>query len=137
MRAGSSIAAAAFRAVANAFGEAIRIVPMISDEYTENSPDPERAPVDTRATVSLSPSVDNIDGARQGRKIGSTTRFAGRDASIWFPPDVYAGIGYCLRPGDLIILVERAGEPHYSVAREPVSSDRGDVAVHLVLEGIE
>lgn len=132
MRFNHAAAATAFRAVARAFGEAVRIEPIVSSEYADPIPDAERAPVDARATVSLSPTVKTFDGQRQGTKINTMTRFAERTASIWFPPADYAAIGYALRAGDKVILVERAGAPAYSVARDPVSTDRGDVYVYLV-----
>lgn len=134
MRFNHNIAAAAFRAVARTFSERIRVVPLISSEYAAGIADPDRETVDTRATVALSPKVDDFDGVRQGRNLDTNTRFAERNASIWFPPTVYAAIGYRLRTGDRIVLVERAGSPTYSVARDPVSSDRGDVTIRLVEE---
>lgn len=134
MRFNHPAAATAFRAVARAFSERVRIVPLLSSEYAEGLADPDRAVVNTRATVALSPRVDDFDGVRQGRNLDTNTRFAERNASIWFPPAVYAAIGYRLRTGDRIVLVERAGNPAYSVARDPVSSERGDVTVYLVEE---
>lgn len=134
MRFNHHLAATAFRAVARTFGERIRVVPLLSSEYAAGVADPDRAQVNTRATVALTPKVDGFDGVRQGRNIDTSTRFAERNASIWFPPAVYAAIGYGLRTGDRIVLVERAGSPAYSVARDPVSSDRGDVMVYLVEE---
>lgn len=134
MRLNHHLAATAFRAVARTFSERVRVVPLLSSEYAEGVADPDRAPVNTRATVALSPRVDDFDGVRQGRNLDTNTRFAERNASIWFPPAVYAGIGYRLRTGDRVVLVERAGQPAYSVARDPVSSDRGDVSVYLVEE---
>ena len=134
MRFNHHLAATAFRAVARTFSERIRVVPLISSEYADGVTDPDRAAVDTRAVVALSPKVDDFDGVRQGRNLDTNTRFSERNASIWFPTSVYAAIGYRLRPGDRIVLVERADQPAYSVARDPVSSDRGDVAVTLVEE---
>lgn len=135
MRFNHAAAATAFRAVARAFSEAVRVEPLVSSEYAEAQPDPEREAVETRATVALSPSVDNFGGVRQGTQIQTSTRFQGCDASVWFPPSVYAGIGYALRTGDRVVLVERDGAPSYLVEREPVASDRGDVYVYLVREG--
>lgn len=135
MRFNSRIAATAFRAVARAFGEPVRIIPIVADEYRDAMLDPERPAVTTRATVSLTPVVEDFDGARQGAGVATNTRFAMREASIWFPPHVYAAIGYGLRYGDRVTFPERPGEPPYSVAREPVFSDRGDVFVELVQEG--
>lgn len=134
MRLGNRAAATAFEAVARTFGEAIRIEPMVASEYATAVPDPGRPVKEARATVTLTPSVDNFDGARQGTKLTTQTRFAQREARIWFAPDAYAAIGYVLRVGDRIVLIDRDGTPVYRVSRDPVSSDRGDVSVNLVEE---
>lgn len=137
MRFNHPAAAAAFKAVARTFGEGVRIVPLMASEYTVAEPDALRAPANTRATIALTPAVQPMDGARGGSQIGTSTRIAGQRATAWFPPDVYAGIGYELRHGDRIIFTERPGRPAYTVSREPVRSDRGDVTVYLVQEGCE
>lgn len=134
MRSRSSIAATAFAAVARTFGEPIRIEPLLQSEYAEASPDPDRAVVTTSAVVALTPAVDGIEGRRRGGDLQGTTTLALRKAMIWFPPAVYEGLGYALRPGDRIVLSDRPGQPRYLVEREPASSDRDDVAVYLVLE---
>lgn len=132
MRFNHRTAAAAFRAVAGAFSEPIRIEPKAASEYSMAADDPARAPVDTRATVALSPAIESFNEQRQGGKASTSARFAVREARMWFPPDTYAAIGYPLRPGDRIVFTDRPDEPAYSVARDPVSSDRGDVTVYLV-----
>lgn len=138
MRFNHPAAAAAFRAVARTFGEAIRVIPLQASEYTEAMPDASRAPVDTRAVVALSPMTEPFDGARSGPgKVNTMMRLAVRRASVWFPADVYGSIGYALRIGDKIVMTDRPGRPTYTVSREPISSDRGDVAINLVQEGEE
>jgi hypothetical protein len=136
VRLGSKEAATAFEAVARAFGEKVRVEPMLSSEYSVGAPDPDRAQKEVRAIVSLSPSTEGFSGARQGsRSISTMTRLASRVARIWLKPEDYAAIGYELRAGDRIVFIERPAEPPHSVAREPVASERGDVVVHLVVEG--
>lgn len=135
MRLGGTIAATAFEAVARTFGESVRIEPLVSSEYAAAAADPDRAIATVRATVALSPATDGLEGRRRGSEMQGFTRLALRDARIWFSPADYAGIGYGLRSGDRVVLVERPGEPPYLVAREPVASDRGDVSVDLTLEG--
>jgi len=132
-----SLAATAFAAVAGTFSEPIRIEPLLPNEYGEATPDGQRAVVTTRAVVALTPAVDGIEGRRRGSDMQGTTTLALRKAMIWFPPAVYAGLGYGLRPGDRIVLTDRPGQPRYLVEREPVSSDRGDIAVYLVVEADE
>lgn len=132
MRLGSGIAAAAFEAVASTFGESIRIEPLVSSEYAGAIADPGRAIATARATVALSPAIDGLEG--RGAAMQGVTRLAQREARIWFSPADYAGIGYELRSGDRVVLVERPSEPSYLVARAPVSSDRGDIMAYLVVE---
>jgi len=137
VRFGSNIAATAFRAVARTFSEPIRIEPLVSSEYAEAAPDPARTIVLTRATVALTPTVDGLEGRRRGSDMQGVTTLAQRKAMIWFPPAVYSSIGYELRAGDRVVLVDRPGLPRYLFSREPVSSDRGDVAAYLVIEADE
>jgi hypothetical protein len=126
-------AATAFRAVAKVFGEAVRVEPMLpAGELKPAAPDPNRAQVTTRGVIALSPTVSDFEGVRQGRSIDTSARVAERRASVWFDLSDYAAIGYALKPGDRVVLVTRPGAPAYVVARDPVSSDRGDIHVHLV-----
>ena len=135
MRLNSIAARTAFRAVQREFGEVVRIKPQKSSDYTEPLPDPDRPQVDVYVVVSLTPTTDNLDGSRQGTKINTTTRLTQRSAAIWLRPEVYAAIGYELREGDRVDLIQRPSEPLYKVSRAPESSDRGDIVVSLVLDG--
>lgn len=133
MRLGSNIAAAAFEAVAGTFGETVRIEPMVSSEYIEAAPDPDRATALSRSVVSFTPTTDGLDGRRSGSNMQGVTQVAHRAATLWITPADYAAIGYDLRSGDRVVLVERPGTPGYRVARAPVWSDRGDVTVYLIV----
>lgn len=135
MRLNSIAARTAFRAVQREFGEVVRIKPRKSSDYTEPLPDPDRPQVDVYVVVLLTPTTDNLDGSRQGTKINTTTRFTQRSAAIWLRPEVYAAIGYELREGDRVDLIQRPSEPPYKISRAPESSDRGDVVVPIVLDG--
>lgn len=128
MRLNHPSAAIAFRAIARAFGETVRIEPMVSSEYAEAVVDTSRPVTTVRAAVALSPSVSSLDGIRGTSTLGL------REARIWITPSDYVGIGYELRSGDRVILVERPSEPAYIVTRAPESSDRGDVTAYLVIE---
>lgn len=126
---------AALGAVAQTLGEIVRIEPVIQSEYADDAPDPERASKDALGVVSLTPTVEDTDGAKRGGKMSTATRLSLREGSVWFTPDAYAAIGYPLREGDRIILRERPEEQPYRVSSAPITSDRGDVAVTLVVDG--
>lgn len=134
MRLNSRMVAVAHAAIANTFGETVRISPMVSTEYSEGA-DATRPVIEIRAVVALTPDVEAIGGARQGSKINSTTRFATRSASLWLSAAAYAGLGYDVQRGDRVYLIERAAEPPYVLSREPTKTDRDDVHIHLVREG--
>lgn len=135
MRFNSFAARTAFRAVQREFGEVVRIEPRKEADYTDALPDPSRPARQLTAVVALTPTVDKFEGSREGSKINTGLRVSVREATIWLPPDTYAAIGYGLREGDRILLIERPQEPSYKISRAPETSDRGDVVITLVVDG--
>ncbi|MBK3745882.1 hypothetical protein G3A39_42795 [Paraburkholderia aspalathi] len=125
----------AFRAIARATGETVRIEPRISSEYADAEADPDRPIREVTATVAFTPVTDNLDGSRQGTKINTTARFSQRSASIWLTPNLYNGLGFEIVEGDAVVMVKRPKEPKYVVSRDPIFSDRGDVSILLVMDG--
>lgn len=134
MRLGSSIAARAFAALDRTLGEPVRVVPRLVSDYGPALPDPDRSATDTRAVVALTPKTGDLEGARHGTNINTGSRVSVRSATLWLRPSAYAAIGYEVREGDQIVLTERMNEPAYTVARNPVLSDRGDVMITLVVD---
>lgn len=134
MRLGSSIAARAFAALDRSLGEPVRVLPRLASDYTEALPDPDRSVANTRAVVALTPKTGDFEGARHGTNINTGSRLSVRSASIWLSPSTYAAIGYEVREGDQIVMAERPDEPAYTVARNPIFSDRGDVTIYLVVD---
>lgn len=135
MRFNSFAARTAFRAVQREFGEYVRIIPRKQSDYSDAVPDPTRPLTDIFVVVALTPVTEPLDGSRRGAKINTSTRLSQREVAIWFDPALYAALKYDLREGDRVLLKERPKEPPYQVSRAPVSSDRGDIIVSLVLDG--
>lgn len=134
MRINSPIARTAFRAVRKTFGETVRVVPMVQSEYAEGIADQERPVKDIDAIVTLTPSVEDFSGARDTGKIRTMTRLSSREASVWIAPEIYATIGYDLREGDGVVLVDRGNEP-FIISRVGEPSDRGDFVLNIVQDG--
>lgn len=135
MRFNSPAARTAFGAVRREFGEYVRIIPRKQSDFSDGIPDPDRPVVDAFVVVALTPETASFGGSRQGTKINTLTRFSEREAAIWFDPSIYAALQFDLCEGDQVLLIERTNEPPYKVSRAPISSDRGDVVVSLVLDG--
>lgn len=109
------------------FGEGIRVIPQIGDQYTK-TPDPERPAVEgLRATVARAPQARPTDfngTARNGAPVSSSP------AELWIDRAAYAAIGYPLRRGDIIELTDDPTAPRYTVgAVNP--GDGGDVQIIL------
>lgn len=130
MRLNDPRALAVFRAVERAFGEPVRVEPQVENQHTGKKPDPDRAAIATRATLAISPSVVPFDGNPIGTRINTGSRVVTQDVSAFFRPETYAALGYDLMPGDRVFAIER--DAAFTVTRDPVSSDRGDIVVYLV-----
>lgn len=131
MRLGSALAQLAFADIRRAFGESVRIQPAIASEYADAAPDPNRPVRTVDVVVAFTPNTDQVDGAK---KISTHGSLAMRRGAIWFTPAEYAALGYEVRVGDMATLADRAGAPRYQITSPPVASDRGDIAVNIVLD---
>lgn len=110
------------------FGEAIRIVPQAGDVNYGTGPDPLRPVRDTRGIVSRAHKSEGADFIGTNR--------AGVDrallhSEVWIERDAYDALGYIVRRGDLIDLIDEPGSPRVAVARVS-AGDNGDVNIHLV-----
>lgn len=114
-------------AIDKVFGEGIRIIPMIGGNYSK-APDPNRAAMDCRATVSRAPASANIDYPSTN---APSSNSALDPVEIWIDRAAYAALGYALRRGDVIVLLDEAGQPKYA-ATAVYDSGQGDVHVPLV-----
>lgn len=118
-------------AVNKAFGEAIRIIPQTRGQYGGPLADTARPPADVRAVFSTAPVAETMAGQRTGSELNGTTMFAHSSAEVWLDAETVAGLGYALRKGDAVQLLDRPGQPVYEISR-PAPTDRGDVALLLV-----
>ncbi|UYO50330.1 hypothetical protein KQX64_07080 [Rhodopseudomonas palustris] len=117
-------------------GDTVLIVPRLRGEYSEGPPDPDRPARTIKAVFSLRPEVEAapIDLGRHGGRLQGASKVAIAPATLWIRAAVFAGLGYELRQGDAVTLVELSGRPTYSVSRA-VPNDVGDVTVILTDEG--
>jgi hypothetical protein len=119
--------AAAQAAIDTTFGEGIRIEPMAAGNYAA-APDPSRPARMTRATISRAPAVRETNLPGTNRRAAA---FAASPIEAWIDRAAYAAIGYRLVKGDVIVLIEQAGEPRFHISAAHPGDER-DVTLALV-----
>ncbi|MGD9714748.1 MAG: hypothetical protein AB7V46_22210, partial [Thermomicrobiales bacterium] len=93
------------------FGEPIRLVPRRGSQYSARQADPDRPARNVVGVYSVSPRTDHLAGQRNGAELSGTTKLAGVLGEIWLSTDVVAGLGYPIRRGDAVQLLEKPGTP--------------------------
>lgn len=118
------------RAVNRQWGEEIALQPAIPGEYTEWQPDPQRTETTVRGIFSSEFSSEDLRGERLKGEFAGVGRIAVGESCVLLMAEVYASLGYQLRAGDRLVLIERSGKPSYVVsANHPL--DEGDALLVL------
>jgi predicted GNAT superfamily acetyltransferase len=115
-----------------AFAESVLIRPMVVNQHVGATADPARPERTVAGRFGRTPEVDDLSGAAPNRDGGLST-VAGADAAVTLRAAVAAGLGYSLRRGDKVVLLERAGAPSYTVVRA-VQVHVEDVMVFVVAD---
>lgn len=110
------LAAATAVAADGAFGERIALRPMVVDQHVGPTADGARPAQVVTGRFGRTPEVDDLSGAASKRDAGLTT-VAGADAAVVLRSETAAALGYALRRGDKVALLDRTGEPSFTVAR--------------------
>ena len=110
------LAAATAVAADGVFGERIALRPMIVDQHLGATADSARAAQVVTGRFGQTPEVDDLSGAASKRDAGLTS-VAGADAAVVLRGETMAGLGYALRRGDQVVLLDRTGAPSYTVVR--------------------
>lgn len=124
---------AAQDAVAAQFGELVYIEPRIARDYTASRPDSSRPAVTVTGVVSSAIADTDIRGSVQGGQQTGGTRIAAAPVELWLPAATWRQLGYEVHHADAVVLIERPGEPRYSVTRIH-ESDQGDHTLYLAGE---
>jgi hypothetical protein len=112
-------------------GERVMLIPRLRGEYSEAQADGSRPAKTIKAVFSLRPQeAEAIDLGRHGGRLQGSSMIAVAPAALWIRAAVYDGLGYELEQGDQIALIDRVGQPKYTVARAP-RNDVGDATVIL------
>ena len=131
----SSLMDIADKTISDVMGELAEIRPRTAMRRLSASlVDPDRPPVTVRAVLSQSPDISPLDGLRQGgQQVSGVTHHMGAQTCLWMPAAARALIGYEVRRGDQIALVERADEPVFAVSVVELN-DQEDLKLLLVRE---
>lgn len=94
------------------FGERTSIVPQLTGGYVVAGPDPMRAPFEARGVVHIETRAVETRGSRRGE--ADTGQLQSPMASVSYAETSLVG---AWRAGDLIQLLDRAGQPVFRVSR--------------------
>lgn len=88
-----------------------------------------------RAVVSerLPDPIEGDEARRGGAEILGAVSYWAAETHMWFPARAYAAIGYPVRAGDAVALLDRPGMPVVAVSGV-VMSDHGDVRLFVTRE---
>ena len=122
------------RAVEQAFGESVLVLPMKGGKNAAPSADPDRITATIRAVISIAPEDRSLFAER---KAGANTLGSTRVtlAGVWATVTAasVAELGYRPVQGDLLGLIDRPGSPRYRITQVDLD-DLGAVTLHLARE---
>jgi len=122
------------RAVEQAFGESVLVLPMKGGKNAAPSADPDRITATIRAVISIAPEDRSLFAER---KAGANTLGSTRVtlAGVWATVTAasVAELGNPPIQGDLLGLIDRPGSPRYRITQVDID-DLGAVTLHLARE---
>lgn len=104
------LSAAVSKLTVRQWGAVVRILPVVENQYTGSAADPERAEATIAAIVARQNLKADIQGARRGTQMQGSVQFAARTTRVFIKAADYAALGYTVRQGDRVILVEDGAE---------------------------
>lgn len=117
-------------AVMDAFGgETATIEPRVREQYAEGAADGGRASASVRGVFNAAPASQGVQGASSEPRAGATG-FSQEQAEFWIAAAFLPDLATPIRAGDILRLVERAGQPAYTVAHVQ-RTDTGDANLIL------
>ncbi|MFM9860666.1 hypothetical protein RUR49_19595 [Pseudoxanthobacter sp. M-2] len=110
------ITAATAVAADTTFGERVLIRPMVVDQHIGATADSTRPERTVTGRFGRAPEVDDLAGSASQMGAGLST-VAGADAAVMLRAAGAAELGYAVRRGDQVMLLDRTGAPSFTVAR--------------------
>jgi len=120
-------------ALLTSFGEAVLYYPRASEQYVARTADPDRTRISVTGIFSAGPGETGIKGGATGAEFSGTTRLSTVSSEFWIPAEHAASIPDEARKGDIVQLIERPGQPGYSIVKVD-RTDLGDIGFQLVIE---
>lgn len=116
-------------------GEPVRISPRVALPKRPLASDDSRPVTDLVGRFRIKPKQIELEGQRRGTDLGGFTVLEGAEASLTLSPVEALKLGFALRQGDLIILLEPAADiwPRWS-ALAPQSYSTGQILLPLTRE---
>lgn len=123
-------------AVNGVWGEDIRITPRTrASDYVGAQPDQNRPIREVRAVFAEETKSDDLRGQRLSGEGRGTTEIASSPSTLQIMAAEAAKIGFDLQKADLITLIQRPGQPSYSIVlADPL--DCGDIVLILAREKV-
>lgn len=118
------------------FGEPVRIEPKAERQIRlggaiTNGTRPVRT---VRGVFTNASASAPLEGSRRGADGRGTTSIAGFETMLALPAAIYASLGYELRDGDAIVLIDRADE-RWTIVKAGPPDDLGDITLILSMDG--
>lgn len=121
---------AAQAVIADHMAKLVRLEPMIAVEYSTGTADPERPTRDVSGIFSRGTDTQRLKGDTEGALIRGAGRMAVGASELWIAAADAAAIGYRMRRGDVVALLEEAGQPRFQVSYAQPSPN-GDLTLIL------
>nr|USU31111.1 hypothetical protein NG677_17435 [Methylobacterium sp. OTU13CASTA1] len=136
MRAFDALWAEAVPHIEAILGERVRIVPQIPAGLRGRpvAGAALRPPVEVIGRFRKKPVTSELEGNREGSKFQSMTRLAGNMLTLRISSVEAAKLGYEVVGSDVVVLLDRPGEPRFTIARAGVN-DSGELMLELTAGG--
>ena len=119
-----------------AYGERVRIEPQMAAGLRGRPAEgaSPRPPVEVIGRYRKKPITSELEGNREGSRFQSMTRIAGSTLTLRISPGEAAKLGYELAGSDVVALLDRPGEPRFTIARVG-PRDSGELMIELTAGG--
>ena len=132
----TALVAAADATMLAVMGERVELRPRGTEGRLSALPaDPTRPVATVRAIYSeeMAELIEGDETRRAGATIVGSASYLTAEAHVWLTARDYAGLGYEMRRGDALALLDRPGVPIFSVSAV-LRSDQGDVRLLVTRE---
>lgn len=116
-------------------GERVRVMPMLEGGARRPiTADPSRPQREIVGRYHSGSAISELEGSRQRSSMDGTTRMLGATQILRISSGQLGALGYPIRQSDRIVLLDRPGEPAFSVI-DATPSDVGEAKLMLARAG--